>query len=71
MKNLFLAFFLALLVVLTSVSMRQSVAGIGGSPIPKPPTQLVAAGIGGSPIPRPPTQLVGIGGSPIPRPPTQ
>jgi hypothetical protein len=55
MKNLFLAFLLALLVVLSSVSIRASVVGIGGSPmpIPKGPNGVVALGIGGSPMPIP------------------
>jgi hypothetical protein len=51
-KNFFLAFLLALLVVLSSVTTRQSVAGIGGSPMPLPPMK--ALGIGGSPMPLPP-----------------
>ena len=54
MKNFFLAFLLALLVVLSSVTIRQSFAGIGGSPMPLPPTK--ALGIGGSPMPLPPTK---------------
>jgi hypothetical protein len=65
MKNYILAFLLALLVVLSAVTLRRSVARIGGSPIPWPPN---AVGIGGSPIPWPPN-AVGIGGSPIPWPP--
>ena len=56
MKNFFLTFLLALLVVLSSVSIRASVVGIGGTPMPRPPNQLVAAGIGGTPMPRPPNQ---------------
>ncbi len=73
MKNFFLAFLLALLVVLSSASIRQSVVGIGGSPMPMPPKQMVAVGIGGSPMPMPPKQMVavGIGGSPMPMPPKQ
>jgi len=51
MKNYLLAFLLALLVVLTGMSLRRSVAGIGGSPPPMPPN---AVGIGGSPPPMPP-----------------
>jgi hypothetical protein len=65
MKNYLLAFMLALLVVLTSMSLRRSVAGIGGSPVPMPPN---ATGIGGSPVPMPPN-ATGIGGSPVPMPP--
>jgi len=52
MKNYLLTFLLALLVVLTSMSLRRSVAGIGTSPVPVPPTVL---GIGTSPVPVPPT----------------
>ena len=52
MKNYLLTFFLALLVVLTSMSLRRAVAGIGSSPVPVPPTVL---GIGSSPVPVPPT----------------
>ncbi len=74
MKNFFLTFSLALSVVLGSISIRHSVAGIGGSPLPKPPQSatLVALGIGGSPLPKPPQSAVGeagIGGSPLPKPP--
>jgi hypothetical protein len=61
MKNYFFAFLLALLVVLSSVSVRQSVLGIGGTPPPVPPF-----GIGGTPPPVPP---FGIGGTPPPVPP--
>jgi len=56
MKNFFLAFLLALLVVLSSVSIRASVAGIGGTPMPRPPNKVVAVGIGGTPMPPPPKQ---------------
>jgi hypothetical protein len=65
MKNYLLAFLLALLVVLTGMSLRRSAAGIGGSPVPMPPN---AIGIGGSPVPMPPN-ATGIGGSPVPMPP--
>lgn len=51
MKNYLLVFLLALLVVLTGVTLRRSVAGIGGSPVPFPPP---AVAIGGSPVPFPP-----------------
>ena len=79
MKNHFIAFLLALLIVLSSVSLRRSVAGIGGSPIPLPPPEAQASnalGIGGSPIPLPPPEArtskgLGIGGSPIPLPPPE
>jgi len=67
MKNTILAFVLALLVVLGSVSIRQSVLGIGTTPIPLPPPTTV--GIGTTPIPLPPPQAVGIGTTPIPLPP--
>jgi hypothetical protein len=65
MKNYLLAFLLALLVVLTSMSLGRSAAGIGGAPVPVPPT---VTGIGGAPVPVPPT---GIGGAPVPVPPTK
>ena len=73
MKNFFLTFSLAVLVVLAGVSVRKSVAGIGGSPMPHPPKGAVAVmGIGGSPMPHPPkgaAAVMGIGGSPMPHPP--
>lgn len=56
MKNFFLSFSLALLVVLSGVSIRQSVAGIGGAPMPVPTTKAHASvmlGIGGAPMPVP------------------
>jgi len=62
MKNYFLTFALAVSVVLTGVSLKQSVASIGGSPVPPSP-KLMA--IGGSPVP-PSPKLMGIGGSPVP-----
>jgi hypothetical protein len=65
MKNYLLAFLLALLVVLTGMSLRRSAAGIGGSPVPMPPN---AIGIGGSPVPMPPN-AIGMGTSPVPMPP--
>ena len=68
MKNYFLTFALAVLVVLTGVSLKQSMAAIGGSPIPNPPS--LATAIGGSPIPNPPATAA-IGGSPIPNPPVR
>jgi hypothetical protein len=64
-KHYFLAFLLALLVVLSSISVRRSVVGIGGTPPPMPPNYL---GIGGTPPPMPPN-AVGIGGTPPPMPP--
>lgn len=65
MRNFLVAFLLALLVVLTSVSVRRSVVGIGGTPPPMPPNYLA---IGGTPPPMPPN-AVGIGGTPPPMPP--
>ncbi len=76
MKNYILAFVLAVLVVLTGVTVRQSLAGpsssgfgevnpltaIGGSPMPPIPK---AAAIGGSPMP-PIPKAAAIGGSPMP-----
>lgn len=76
MKNYILAFVLAVLVVLTGVTLRQSLAGpsssglggvnnltaIGGSPMPPIPK---AAAIGGSPMP-PIPKAAAIGGSPMP-----
>jgi len=67
MKNYFLAFLLALLVVLTGMTLRRSVAGIGGAPTPWPP---VKTAIGGAPTPWPPT-AVAIGGAPTPWPPAK
>ena len=64
MKNYFLTFALAVLVVLTGVSLKQSVAGIGGSPMPPVPPSLTA--IGGSPMPPVPPSSTSIGGSPMP-----
>ncbi|MFZ0963377.1 MAG: hypothetical protein WAO35_21150 [Terriglobia bacterium] len=77
MKNYFLAFILAVFVVLSGVSIRRSVAGIGGTPAPIPPMQgqaVDAFGIGGTPAPIPPMQgqaidAFGIGGTPAPIPP--
>ena len=73
MKNNKLALLLALFVVLSSVTVRKGVAGIGVSPIPIPPPQALAIGV--SPIPIPPPQAqatpLGIGVSPIPIPPPQ
>ena len=65
MRNFSLALLFALLVVLSSVCLRRSVAGIGGSPVPLPPG---ATHIGGSPVPLPPGAMH-IGGSPVPLPP--
>lgn len=65
MKNYLMTFLLALLVVLTSATLRRSVAGIGGAPVPMPPN---VVGIGGAPVPMPPN-VTGIGGAPVPMPP--
>jgi hypothetical protein len=75
MKNYFLSFVLAVLVVLAGVTLRHSVANasqsnlgqnnlvaIGGSPTPPLPH---AVAIGGSPTPPLPHEA-GIGGSPTP-----
>jgi hypothetical protein len=64
MKNYFLTFVLAVLVVLTGVSLKQSLAGIGGNPIPPLPPSAMA--IGGNPIPPLPPSAMAIGGNPIP-----
>jgi hypothetical protein len=63
MRNYFLALLLAVLVVLSGVTVRRSVAGIGTSPAPMPPI-----GIGTSPAPMPPISVMGIGTSPAPMP---
>lgn len=78
MKNCVLAVLLALLVVLTGITLRRSLAGrgvagvagqtlvaIGTEPVPLPPS----VGIGTEPVPLPPSQ-VGIGTEPVPLPPT-
>ena len=64
MKNYFLTFVLAVLVVLTGVSLKQSVAGIGGAPVPPTPSGLMA--IGGAPVPPTPKSNLAIGGAPVP-----
>ncbi len=51
MKNYVLALLLALLVVLTSMALRRSVFGGGGSHVPRASTTVA---IGGSPVPLPP-----------------
>lgn len=65
MRNFFVAFLLALLVVLTSVSVRRSVVGIGGTPPPMPPDYVA---IGGTPPPMPP-DAVRVVGMPATMPP--
>ena len=62
MKNYLLTFSLAVLVVLTGMTVRRAVAEIGGSPVPLPK----AMAIGGSPVPLP--KAMAIGGSPVPLP---
>ncbi len=62
MKKQLLTFVLALLVVLTGMTIRRAVAGIGGSPVPLPDP----GAIGGSPVPLPDPSA--IGGSPVPLP---
>ena len=66
MKNYILTFVLALLVALTGVTLRRSVTGFGGSPVPLPPN---AVNFGGSPVPLPPN-TGNFGGSPVPVPPS-
>lgn len=61
MKNYFLAFALAVLVVLTGFSLKQSVARVGG-------TSPAVTAIGGAPMPAPPPGAA-IGGAPMPAPP--
>ncbi len=53
MKNYLLASLLALLVALSTVTLRRSVVGIGGTPAPIPPMSS-SLGIGGTPAPIPP-----------------
>ncbi len=69
MKKYIFAFLLALLVVLTGMTLRRSMAAVGGSPIPWPPARVAA--IGGAPIPWPPARVAAIGGAPIPWPPAK
>ena len=83
MKNLALTFLLALLIVVTAISVRRMVAGtptapgdgpklvaIGTDPVPLPPPGKLAA-IGTDPVPLPPPgkKLVAIGTDPVPLPP--
>lgn len=64
MKTYVLTFVLALLVVVSGVTIRRNISKIGGSPMPLPPM----TAIGGSPMPLPPMGAA-IGGSPMPLPP--
>ncbi len=54
MKNYVLTFVLALLVVLTGMTVRRSVVGYGGAPVPLPPS---VTGYGGAPVPLPPASV--------------
>ena len=81
MRNFTLTFLLALLVVLTAISVRRMVAGssrapgdgptlvaIGTDPVPWPPPKKLAA-IGTDPVPwPPPKKLAMIGTDPVPLP---
>jgi hypothetical protein len=60
MKNYLLTFLLAALIVLSGISVRRAVAGIGSSPVPPLPGALA---IGSSPVPPLPGA---IGSSPVP-----
>ena len=64
MKNYALSFAFAVLVVLAGASLKQSLASIGGSPMPPIPPS--AMSIGGSPMPPIPPSEASIGGSPMP-----
>lgn len=82
MKSYILTFVLAVLVVLASLVLRQSVYGtatnavgsnnpsvaIGPGPFPYPPSSKLAIGPG--PFPYPPSSRVAIGPGPFPYPPT-
>ena len=81
MKSFLLTLLLALLVVLTALSLRRAVAAgvtatdqgsslvaLGGEPVPLPPT--AKAKLGGEPVPWPHTKLA-LGGEPVPWPPTK
>jgi hypothetical protein len=61
-KNNFLAFVLAVLVVLSGLALRKSIASIGTDPVPMP--HMVA--IGTDPVPMP--HAVRIGTDPVPMP---
>jgi hypothetical protein len=66
MKNIIFTFLLALLVVVTAISVRRMVAGTGTAAAQSP--TLLA--IGTDPVPFPPgSKLVGIGTDPVPFPP--
>jgi len=81
MKNFTLTFLLALLVVLTAICVRRTVAGtatapgesptlvaIGTDPVPLPPPHKLV-GIGTDPVPLPPPKKLAIGTDPVPLPP--
>jgi hypothetical protein len=64
-KNYVLSFLLAVLVVLTGVTLKRSITGIGTDPVPIPPKVFA---IGTDPVPIPP-KAMGIGTDPVPIPP--
>ena len=83
MKNLVVTFVLALLVVVTAISVRRMVTGaataagqgpavmaIGTDPVPLPypPKRLAAIGTDPVPLPYPPKRLAAIGTDPVPLP---
>jgi hypothetical protein len=61
-KNNFLAFVLAVLVVLSGLALRKSIASIGTEPVPMPH----AVAIGTEPVPMP--HALRIGTEPVPMP---
>jgi hypothetical protein len=79
MKRYFVAFELAVLIVLAVVGLRRSFAAVTGSTeqwnvtsIGSSPAPLYrAASIGSSPVPLPPKPVASIGSSPVPLPPKQ
>ncbi len=58
MKNYVLTFLLALLVVLTGMTLRRSVVGLAGAPVPLPAS---VTGFGGSPMPPFPPAMASTG----------
>ncbi len=58
MKNYVLTFLLALLVVLTGMTLRRAVVGIGGTPMPPFPPSVA---IGGTPMPPFPPAMASTG----------
>jgi hypothetical protein len=63
-KNLVLSFLLAVLVVLTAVTLRKSLVGIGTAPVPIPHRTFA---IGTAPVPIP-HRTPAIGTAPVPIP---